>query len=194
MCAESLQSCLTCATPGTVARQAPLSMGFSRQGYWSGLPFPPPGDLPMPGMELTSLLSPALAGKFFTTSAAWEATQRLKKPQESDTGWLTTRYYIYRVSSTTSARDSIWGHTLIQTTPGKLVLVTGTWATQVMLVVKNLPANAGDLRDVGSIPGLGRSPGGGHSLHFSILAWGIRSWTEELGGLQSMGSRRVRHY
>ena len=109
-----------------------------------------------PRIEPTSLLSPALAAQFFTTSAAWEATQRLKKPQESDTGWLTTRYYIYRVSSTTSARDSIWGHTLIQTTPGKLVLVTGTWATQVMLVVKNLPANAGDLRDVGSIPRLGR--------------------------------------
>ena len=42
-------------TPRTVARQAPLSMGFSRQEYWSGLPFPPPGDLPDPGMEPTSL-------------------------------------------------------------------------------------------------------------------------------------------
>ena len=114
--------CLTCATPGTVARQAPLSMGFSRQGYWSGLPFPPPGDLPMPGMEPTSLLSPALAGKFFTTSATWAATQILKR-QESDTGWLTARYHIYCVSSTTSVRDSIWGHTLMQTTPGKVVLV-----------------------------------------------------------------------
>ena len=39
------------ATPGTVARQAPLSMGFSRQEYWSGLPFPPPGDLPNPGIK-----------------------------------------------------------------------------------------------------------------------------------------------
>ena len=41
-------------TPWTVARQAPLSMGFSRQEYWSGLPFPPPGDLPDPGIELPS--------------------------------------------------------------------------------------------------------------------------------------------
>ena len=40
------------ATPWTVARQAPLSVGFSRQEYWSGLPFPPPGDLPSPGIEL----------------------------------------------------------------------------------------------------------------------------------------------
>ena len=47
-------------TPWTVAHQAPLSMGFSRQGYWSGLPCPPPGDLPEPGIE------PALAGRFFT--------------------------------------------------------------------------------------------------------------------------------
>ena len=54
-------------TPGTVARQAPLSMGFSRQEYWSGLPCPPPGDLPNPGVEPVSLMSPALAGGFFTT-------------------------------------------------------------------------------------------------------------------------------
>ncbi|ELR53618.1 hypothetical protein M91_05555, partial [Bos mutus] len=52
------------------AHQAPLSMGFPRQEYWSGgLPFPSPGDLTDPGIEPTSLLSPALAGGFFTTSA-----------------------------------------------------------------------------------------------------------------------------
>ena len=53
---------------GTVALQAPLSMGFSRQEYWSGLPFLPPGDLPEPGAETASLVSPALAGRFFTTA------------------------------------------------------------------------------------------------------------------------------
>ena len=53
-------------TPWTVARQA-LSLGFSRQGYWSGLSFPPPGDLPAPGIKLASLVSPALAGIFFIT-------------------------------------------------------------------------------------------------------------------------------
>ena len=52
------------ATPWTIACQAPLSMEFSRQESWSGLPFPPPGDLPDLGIEL---VSPALAGGFFTT-------------------------------------------------------------------------------------------------------------------------------
>ena len=60
-------------TPWTVAHQAPLSMGFSRQEYWSGLPCPPPGDLPDPGIKPASLTSPALAGRFFTTRATWEA-------------------------------------------------------------------------------------------------------------------------
>ena len=50
-------------------------MGFSRQEYWSGLPFPPPGDLPDPGTERISLKSPALEGKYFTTSTTREAQQ-----------------------------------------------------------------------------------------------------------------------
>ena len=58
--------------PQTVAHQAPLSMGFSRQEYWSTLPFPPPGDLLDPGIELVSLTFPALVGGFFTPSATWE--------------------------------------------------------------------------------------------------------------------------
>ena len=53
------------ATPGTVAHQPPLSMGFPRQEYWSGLPLPSPGDLPGPGMKPKS---PALAGRFFLPS------------------------------------------------------------------------------------------------------------------------------
>ena len=56
------------ATPRTVSRQAPLFMGFCRQEYWSGLPFPTPGDLPDPGIQPASLVSPALAGGFFTTA------------------------------------------------------------------------------------------------------------------------------
>ena len=55
-----------------VAHQAPLSMGFSRKEYWSGLPCPPLRDLPDPGIETTSLMSPALAGEFFTTTATQE--------------------------------------------------------------------------------------------------------------------------
>ena len=54
-------------TPWTVAHQALLSMGFSRQESWSGLPFSPPGDLPSPGMEPASPVAPALAGRVFTT-------------------------------------------------------------------------------------------------------------------------------
>ena len=53
-------------TPWTVAYQAPPSMGFSRQEYWSGLPFPSPGDLSDPGIESRSPVSLALAGGFFT--------------------------------------------------------------------------------------------------------------------------------
>ena len=66
-----------CATLWTVARQAPLSIGFSRQEYWSGLPFPPSQDLPNPGIEPVSLLSPAVAGGFFTTNASWEVLMEL---------------------------------------------------------------------------------------------------------------------
>ena len=58
------------ATPWTVAHQVPLSMGFSRQEYWSGLP--PPRDLPNPEIEPISPVSPALAGEFFTTGATWD--------------------------------------------------------------------------------------------------------------------------
>ena len=59
-------------TPRTVARQAPLSVGFSRQEYWSGLPCPPPGDLPDSGIEPMSVTSPTLIGGF-STNASWEA-------------------------------------------------------------------------------------------------------------------------
>ena len=59
-------------------------------------------------------------------------------------------------------------------------------------MVKNLLANAGDIRDMGLIPGLGRSPGEGMVPHSSILAWRI-PWTEVPGGLQSMGLQRVGH-
>ena len=59
--------CLTLCNPWTVAHQAPLSMGSLKQEYWHGLPFPSPGGLPEPGIELVSLTSPALPG---TTSEA----------------------------------------------------------------------------------------------------------------------------
>ena len=61
------------AAQWTVAHQAPPSMGFSRQEYWSGLPCPPPGHHPGPGIEPVTLMSPVLASWFFTTSATCEA-------------------------------------------------------------------------------------------------------------------------
>ena len=64
-----------CATLWTIACEAPLSMRFSRQEYWSGLPCPPPGDLPNPGIKPVSLRSLASAGMFFTTSTTQEALQ-----------------------------------------------------------------------------------------------------------------------
>ena len=67
-------------TPWTVGCQAPLSMGFSRQEYWSRLSFPSPEHLPDPGIEPVSLTSPALAGGFFTTSTTWVR----KIPAEDD--------------------------------------------------------------------------------------------------------------
>ena len=61
------------ATLWNVTCQAPLSMGFSRQEYWRGLPCPPPGDLPDTGIKPVSFMSPTLAGRFFTTSPTWKA-------------------------------------------------------------------------------------------------------------------------
>ena len=68
------------ATPWAVARQAPLSMGFSRQKYWSELPFPPPGDLPDPGMESVPPVSPALAGRFLPPCYDFHRSTREKEP------------------------------------------------------------------------------------------------------------------
>ena len=74
---------LLSVTLWAVASQAPLSMGFSRQEYWNGLPFLPPGNLPNPWIEPESLTSLGLASVFFTTSAAWEALLKKKKKVDS---------------------------------------------------------------------------------------------------------------
>ena len=70
VCTSILSHVQFFVTPWTIAHQAPLSMGFSRQEYWSGLPIPSPGDLPNPGIEPASL---ALVGRFSTNSTTWEA-------------------------------------------------------------------------------------------------------------------------
>ena len=65
---------MDCSLPGSS-----LSMGLSKQEYWSGLPCSPPGDLLNSGIEPTSLMSPALAGGSFTTNTSWEALQGVAK-------------------------------------------------------------------------------------------------------------------
>ena len=82
-CAKSLHYVRLSVTLWTIALQAPLSVGFSRQEYWSGLPCPLPGNLPNPGIEPFFLTSSALAGGFFITRATWEAQRLSKTPQET---------------------------------------------------------------------------------------------------------------
>ena len=83
-------------TPWTVAHQAPLSMGFSRQECWSELPCPPPGDLPDPGLTPAALMSPALAGRFFTAETP-------EKPKLMNTVYE----YILLINSGSHKLDSI---------------------------------------------------------------------------------------
>ena len=77
MCAFLVVSVISSpfASPCTAACQSLLSMGFSRQEYWSGLSFPPPGDLPDPGIEPQTPATPALAGGFFTTEPPGKSRQ-----------------------------------------------------------------------------------------------------------------------
>ena len=84
-------------TPWTTVRQAPLSLGFSRQEYWSGLPFPPPGDLPNPEIEPASLVFSVLEGRFFTTEPHGKPNSNM----EFDIKVMNAIYYliIFRLSS-----------------------------------------------------------------------------------------------
>ena len=83
-CCSVAKLCLTLCNPWTVAHQPPLSMGFSRQEYWSGLPFPSPEDFPHPGMEPAF---PALIGGFFTTESPlciWQLQHEGREGQHTD--------------------------------------------------------------------------------------------------------------
>ena len=88
--------CLTLQPLWTVAHQAPLSLGFSRQKCWSELPFPPLGDLLNPGIKPVSLISPALTGRFFTTGATWE--QAVVRPKVSQNGLVVMELWNSRAS------------------------------------------------------------------------------------------------
>ena len=95
--AKLLPSCLTLRILWTVARQALLSMGFSQQEYWSGLPCPPPGDLPNPRIKPASLTSPALAGGFFITSTRLFQKLKTELPHDPATPLLGT--YLEKTNS-----------------------------------------------------------------------------------------------
>ena len=106
MCAPCLSHILVFATLWTVAHQAPLSMEFSRQDYWSGLPCPPPGDLPHPGTEPMSFMSPAFSGSLFPTSTTWKAGAcSCQLPWELEFDNLLCRFFYY------SHMKTIWDRT-----------------------------------------------------------------------------------
>ena len=81
LCAQMLSHVWLCVTPWTVAHQAPLSMGCSRQESWSGLLCPPPGDLPDPGIKHISPWYRALSHEFFTTCSTWKAQDHQGVPE-----------------------------------------------------------------------------------------------------------------
>ena len=128
------------ATPWTVARQAPLSMRFPGWEYWSGSPFPYQGDLSDPGIEP---VSPALGGGFYTR----EAPGKSMVIKIALWKWLLCYLpgFIY---------NTVKDHKQYLLSNYSVLM-----DSQVALVVKNLPASAGDTRGTGSIPGLGRFPG-----------------------------------
>ena len=137
------------ATPWTVAYQAPLSMGFSRQEYWSGLPFSSPGDLPDPRIEP---ISPGLVGGFFTTEPSGKSQRDREKSQIQKA----SKALVYLVNHQVDSLD--------------LFL---SWASLVAQMVKKkkkkkYACNAGD---PGTNPGSGRSPGeeNGNLLQYSCL-------------------------
>ena len=162
-------------TPGTVDHQTPLSMGFSRQEYWSGLPCPPPGDLPNPGIEPMSLMPPALSGRFLlwppakpTGVGSYFLLQGIFLTQGSNPGLLHRKQILDHLShqgSTclfyTRSDKEVTTHTV------RYQIVSYLEELFVLLVfyrllprkdfpggpVVNSPANAGDM---GSIPSPGR--------------------------------------
>ena len=111
-----------------VACQAPWSMGFSRQEYWSGLPCPPSGDLPNSGIKPASVTSPALACGFFITSSTWEALVLLHldlklKPSTArglaeSPPWRLYPYLVDLTADTHSSRQLSWEGSRVTVEPG----------------------------------------------------------------------------
>ena len=148
------------ATLWTVAYQAPLSMGFSRQQYWSGLPFPSPEDLPDPGIK--------------PRSPAMQADALSSEPPGKS--------YIMPIRHIMSQMPMFYSFLWLNNIPAYMCVIYVMWFyVYVMyglprwLSDKKLPANAGNTRDVSSIPRLGRSPGVGNAnpLWYSHLEYSV---------------------
>ena len=177
------------ATPWTVAHQAPLSKGFSRQEYWSELPFPSPGDLPHPGIEPLTLMSLALAGRFFITSGCED---------EMSLSSLQGDVYIKAGSPHSLPHLKPWGQTRLTNEKARVVQPAGRfWVTPSDCPhVISLPGQALLLRStaqgvqVGSLDVSGR-------LHVVGVWDQVREtwseeWEGERGGSNSLALRRTR--
>ena len=100
-------------TPWTIVRQLPLSRGFSRQEYWSGLPCPPPGNLPYLGIEPVSLTSPGLAGGLFTTKATREAAVGQLPEGKNKDGDSLIFFTLYPKTKIVPKNDNLWSNALL---------------------------------------------------------------------------------
>ena len=98
MCVQLLICVWLSVAPWTEACQPPLSMEFSRQEYWSGLPFPTIGDVPDPEIKPISLVPPALADRFCTTGSTWEYPEKVKKQMTGCAVWLESRAGLLRAT------------------------------------------------------------------------------------------------
>ena len=165
------------ATPWTIACQAPLSIGFSRQEYWSGLTCPPPGNLPNRGIKPASLTFPALAGRYFTTRATWE-------------DYVCVCIYMYMcVYIYTHTHIHIYTHVCIYIYICMYVYTHTHTGFSGGSAEKNLPTmQEMQVRSLGWEDPLEKEM----ATHSSIIAWRI-PWTEEPSKLQSMGSQGVGH-
>ena len=181
------------ATTWTVAYQAPPSMGFFRQEYWSGLPFPSPGDLPNPGIKPGS---PTLQADTLQSEPpgktpwrrAWQPKNKIFIQSQNTflqinykrKGYFTVKKLCNTMLHIFRFYTYIHTHTHTHTHKG---------ASLVAQMVNNPPAmQEAWVQSLGQEDPLEK----GMTTHSSILAWRI-PWTEEPGGLQSTGSQRVGH-
>ena len=162
MHAKSLQWLWLFATPWTGACQASPAIEFSKQEYWSGLPFPSPGDHPDPRVEPLSLKSPALAGMFFTSSTTREDTTYSVSVQSLSCVWLCDlmncsmpglpvhhqfpelyRTHVHRVGDTISS-FVIPFSSCLQSFPASGFFASGGQSTGVSVSASVLPMNSQD--------------------------------------------------